>query len=562
MAENLTFQISLGGKDQVVGSLRDVKKAIKEAEFEALKLSEQFGEADPRVLKLRKDIGALKDTIQDSADATNNFAKGAGAFPAISKSVQGIAAGFAAAQGAIGLFGGESKELEKQLLKVQSALALSQGITGILEAKDSFIALSGIIRGTVIGALTKLRTAITATGIGALAIALALIVGYFDDIKKVVGNIIPSFSKFAENIGKIVDRITDFIGVTSEASREIQKTIADNEKAIKRTETFLKLNADKYDEFTQRKIKANLEYKQNLNDILKDETLTTEQRDALRKQAADKYNRDLKKADEDRAKAEKEVTDKRNEEAEKARQKEADRIAALDKKAEENKIRLININNQEKEDKKKAAEDQKKEDEKEAEKQNKNVESIVARAKATVAGIVAQNDYLRKQDEDNAKAKVEAEKAKQNAIALTAQAIGGLSEVVGRDTAAGKIFASAQALINTYLGATQVLSDKTLPTVAKIAGVASVLASGFVAVRNINKVQVPGQSSGGLNNPQSAGLSPFVPQSASPTQTITQLNQASINAIGNQAIRAYVVESDVSSSQKRIEAIKQKAKFG
>ena len=46
-----------------------------------------------------------------------------------------------------------------------------------------------------------------------------------------------------------------------------------------------------------------------------------------------------------------------------------------------------------------------------------------------------------------------------------------------------------------------------------------------------------------------------------PTAQITQLNQQSINDIGNNAVRAYVVESDVTSSQERITAIRQRARF-
>ena len=42
---------------------------------------------------------------------------------------------------------------------------------------------------------------------------------------------------------------------------------------------------------------------------------------------------------------------------------------------------------------------------------------------------------------------------------------------------------------------------------------------------------------------------------------LTQLNQSSINALGNQAVRAYVVETDVTSSQQRIAAIQQRARF-
>jgi hypothetical protein len=42
-----------------------------------------------------------------------------------------MAAGFSAAQAAIGLFGGESKEVEKAMLKVQQAMALVQGLQGL-----------------------------------------------------------------------------------------------------------------------------------------------------------------------------------------------------------------------------------------------------------------------------------------------------------------------------------------------------------------------------------------------------------------------------------------------
>ena len=42
--------------------------------------------------------------------------------------------GFAATQGAIALFGSENEALEESLLKVQSALAIQQGVQGLTEA--------------------------------------------------------------------------------------------------------------------------------------------------------------------------------------------------------------------------------------------------------------------------------------------------------------------------------------------------------------------------------------------------------------------------------------------
>lgn len=85
-------------------------------------------------------------------------------------------------------------------------------------------------------------------------------------------------------------------------------------------------------------------------------------------------------------------------------------------------------------------------------------------------------------------AEVDLEQVQANTITslnATADALGAFASVAKQDSAAQKGLAISQALINTYLGATQVLSDKTLPTVAKIAGVAAVLASGLAAVQRI-----------------------------------------------------------------------------
>ena len=144
---------------------------------------------------------------------------------------------------------------------------------------------------------------------------------------------------------------------------------------------------------------------------------------------------------------------------------------------------------------------------------------------------------------------------------MTADALGVLGEVVGQETAAGKVLSSAQALINTFLGITQIWSNKTIipepfGTAQKVAATATAAASGFLAVKNINKVPIP-KGGGGVSVP--SFNSPITPNNAS--LLTTSLSQQTINAIGNSAIRAYVVETDITSNQKRVQAIKQRARF-
>ena len=84
--------------------------------------------------------------------------------------------------------------------------------------------------------------------------------------------------------------------------------------------------------------------------------------------------------------------------------------------------------------------------------------------------------------------------------------------------------------------------------------------TGFSAVKNILAVKVPSASGGGSPNmPNVSTSAPMTP--AAPQAQTTNISQASINQMGNQAVRAYVIETDVTSNQQRVEAIKQRARF-
>jgi len=142
-------------------------------------------------------------------------------------------------------------------------------------------------------------------------------------------------------------------------------------------------------------------------------------------------------------------------------------------------------------------------------------------------------------------------------------ALNALGDLVGRQTAAGKALAIAQAVINTWLGVTQVLANKTLlpeplGTINKVASIAGIVAAGIGAVRNIAKTNVPGGGGGGG---ASAGAisAPSIPR---PQQQTTSLDRNSLNQIGSAASRAFVVESDVSSSQERIRRLNRAARLG
>lgn len=227
--EIVGIKIQVNGQDKVLSSMGEVRKELKAAQFDVLKFSEQFGATSKEATEAAKRVAQLKDAVGDAKDLVAAFNPDA-KFKALAGSVQGVAGGFAAVQGALGLVGAESENVQKTLLKVQSALALSEGLNSVMAAKDAFVNLGAVIKSGVTNAFGSLRSAIISTGIGALAIGVGLLIANFDKVKAAVLNLFPGLSKLSSFFGGLIQSVTDFVGVTSEAER----ALANLEKQTKR----------------------------------------------------------------------------------------------------------------------------------------------------------------------------------------------------------------------------------------------------------------------------------------------------------------------------------------
>jgi hypothetical protein len=182
-----------------------------------------------RFQELQQKVAGAKDALEDNSRA---IAANKSFGDALVGSISGIAGGFAAAQGIIGTFAGESEGLQKALLKVQSALAFAQGVEQLKDAKDSFLALGNSVKGPVVSAFNGLKGAIGATGIGLLVIGIGLLITNFDKVKNAVLNFIPGLAQVGEFIGNLITAITDFIGLTSEAERQAEALNKSSQKRV------------------------------------------------------------------------------------------------------------------------------------------------------------------------------------------------------------------------------------------------------------------------------------------------------------------------------------------
>lgn len=375
MAEGLNLKINLTGNEQVVKSVGELRRAIKAAELEALSLTMQFGEADPRVTAIRKKVGELKNEMADASDQARAFSEDS-AFPAIARSVQGIASAFTAVQGAMALFGVENEAVEKTLVKLNAAMALSTGLGGVVEAIDSFKILNSMIQSST--AFKKADIVVTRLATSAQA-GLASAVGVTSVSLNALKTAIAStgIGLLVVGIGYLVTKLMEWAD-SSESTEEANKKL---NNTIERQNELLEQNVDNIDYATKKQLadakkrgasekemrdievqgekdkiaalkKAADDARLLQVDIVKNENATEEQKQKIRdnaKKAIKAYNDAVRELDlsnaeyaadqaDDQRKKQQEATDKANQK--RKAQKEKDDQEALQAQKEADEIQI------------------------------------------------------------------------------------------------------------------------------------------------------------------------------------------------------------------------------
>jgi hypothetical protein len=175
---------------------KSLKSQLREAQAEVQKLSEKFGATSQEAVNAAKKASELKDAIEDAKNLTDAFNPDA-KFNSLSSSIGGVLNGFQAYEGALGLIGVESESLQKTMLKVQSAMALSQGLQGVLEAKDSFMQLGAVAKDAFKG-MTAAGKAFAITGIGLLITGIGILIANWDKVSEYIGATNKEQQKFNE----------------------------------------------------------------------------------------------------------------------------------------------------------------------------------------------------------------------------------------------------------------------------------------------------------------------------------------------------------------------------
>ena len=127
-------------------SLKDVKTSLKEIKNAML----EAGEGTAEFNKLGKAAGELKDRVDDANEAIK--ATNPNKFQAIASFAGAAAGGVSAVTGAMSLLGVESDNVQKAMMRVQGAMAFSQGIAQLSELPKAWNAIK-----TALGLTTAIQ---------------------------------------------------------------------------------------------------------------------------------------------------------------------------------------------------------------------------------------------------------------------------------------------------------------------------------------------------------------------------------------------------------------------
>jgi hypothetical protein len=236
----------------LTGQLRGLKQELAALETAGQDGTKAFNDLLIAAAKLEDQIGDTRDRVRILASDTFKFDAAVGA-------TQALASGFELAQGAAALFGSESEDLQRALLKVQAATAVANGVQQIaaLVTQESAVktavltaaqAAYAAVVGTSTGALRLFKLAIAGTGIGLLVLAVSELVGYFMQLQSESEKTQTVFERFKSTFANaktaiegyrdaIIDaqsRIDVALGRTSKTEADVNKTRREGYKQVEK----------------------------------------------------------------------------------------------------------------------------------------------------------------------------------------------------------------------------------------------------------------------------------------------------------------------------------------
>jgi hypothetical protein len=227
--------------DQTTKSNKDLHASFEDVYGEIKPLTAEMGEMEDRLYQmslageqntkefkeLLKEVGKYRKVQMDTDLAVDTAAQTMSS--KLGGALQGAASGFAVVQGAMGLFGTESEEVEQALLKVNSAMALAEGINGVQEFSKSFGLASKATKGFTL-AQKALNLVLAGNPLAILVTIVVSLISYFAIFGDAINVVIESLQAVSDWLG-ITDSEAEANASKREREAEVQKQLQEQEQA-------------------------------------------------------------------------------------------------------------------------------------------------------------------------------------------------------------------------------------------------------------------------------------------------------------------------------------------
>lgn len=164
--------------DAASKSVKELRSELKELRSTMLSTEEGTKEYNDALLQAANIQHTLKEQMEEINASAMDFGQIAGN---VVKATGGMVAGFQAVTAAMNLFGVENEDVIKAMQKMQNLMAITQAIPAIDDAIKGFKRL-GIAIKSAAASMNGLKAALVSTGIGAAVVALGLLASNWDKV--------------------------------------------------------------------------------------------------------------------------------------------------------------------------------------------------------------------------------------------------------------------------------------------------------------------------------------------------------------------------------------------
>ena len=211
--KNIALNLVIKG-EQGFQSVKELRQYLKELNAAMLQMgdtsSQEFAQLARAAANARDQIDGINENIR-AFDPDNRFA-------GLAQGAQGIANGIQLATSAMALFGAESEDVQKIMMRVQAAMAFSQAIAQIGQMKGAFEAFNTAVRANPILGVVAAIIALTTAAVGLYEAfkkdseALQSANKELERAKKINEELAPEYerqAKLAEAQGKSMQEVND-----------------------------------------------------------------------------------------------------------------------------------------------------------------------------------------------------------------------------------------------------------------------------------------------------------------------------------------------------------------